>query len=154
MNNEWAGKNWHKPTHPHSRAPRPEDPAGSFKRESAEFGWSLPQERREERPEVLRKGELASPPSRLRAPGAGRGGAGNNRCRSGPTFPAAGARAGPPERAPTHARAPLLVGVWEAGRSGRGRARLVVAPPPPALPTPVPCGPGSHFGKSFVMVVG
>lgn len=63
-----------------------------------------------------------------------------------------------PVQSPEHglalARAPLRVGVWEAGRSGRGRARPVVAPPPPALPPPVPCGPGSHFGKSFVMVVG
>lgn len=67
---------------------------------------------------------------------------------------AAGARAGSRKREPTPARAPVLVGVKEAGRGGRGRAQPVVAPPPPALPPPGPCGPGSHFGKSFVMVVG
>lgn len=112
-----------------------------------------------ERRKALRKGKPATPLPRWRAPGrsgAGRSGAAHNRCGSGPTLPerAAGPRAGSPWHGGAPARAPLLVGVWEAGRSGRGRAQLVAAPPPPALPPPGPCGPGSHFGKSFVMVVG
>lgn len=118
----------------------------------AEFGWCSPQERHKERRRLCGR---ESGPTGVAPKGAG-GGAGSNRSMSSPTFPerAAGARAGSRKLELTPARALVLVGVKEAGRSGRGRAQPAVAPPPPALPPPGPCGPGSHFGKSFVMVVG
>lgn len=126
-------------------------PEGAL-RGRAEFGWALRQERHQERRKASRKGEQTGP---FELKGAA-GGVGNNRCANSPTFTerAAGARAGIRKQGRTHARAPLLVGVKEAGRRAGGRAQPVVAPPPPALPPPGPCGPGSHFGKSFVMVVG
>lgn len=43
--------------------------------------------------------------------------------------------------------------MYEAGSDGRGLGWLSLLPPRRSAP-PGPCGLGSHFGKSFVMVVG